>query len=74
MSGFSITLNGAAFPPENWYFDRADQISTTGRGVSMAIGMYDRLVLGYIQEAGPPDFLKIAIQNVQKNFVPITRK
>lgn len=61
-------------PPGNWYFDRADPISTAGRGVSMAIGKYDRLVLGYAQEAGPPNFLKISIQDIYKKFAPIIRK
>ena len=62
-------------PPGNWYFDRVDPgIYPTGRGVSMAIGTNDRLVLGYtMQEISDAD-LKIAIQDVFRSYAPIIRK
>jgi hypothetical protein len=61
-------------PPGNWYFDLADWNLHTGRGVSMAIGTNDRLLLGYAKQVILEDDLKIAIQDVYKNFVPTIRK
>ena len=48
--GFSITPNGAGFPPGTGILTWLIRASTTGRGVSMAIGTNDRLLLGYAMQ------------------------
>ena len=59
-----------------WYFDAAEDYSFfgAGRGIALAIGQNDSLLMGYADSGDIGDSLMISIQDVYKVFVPIVRR